>query len=216
MSKIAIITCHSENMRSVADLTVPSHKAFADAWGCDHEARVVPQEECLWAKLNMVSEYLETHELVWWLDTDALVTESRPEGHPHPPAVDHVIATADINGLNAGVFAAYSSPRTMRFFHACRTYGKVLFGDRPDADQQTMRYFSLDHPYKGIIEYVTQRAMNSYWPGAYEYPGCEAAWWEPGDFILHLPGLPNERRVEILNEASTMLGTRSPSPESGG
>jgi hypothetical protein len=40
--------------------------------------------------------------------------------------------------------------------------------------------------------------MNSYWPGAYEYPGSEEVHWQQGDMILHLPALDDERRVEIL------------------
>ena len=199
----AIITCFSENMQAVADLTVPTHQRLAEALGASQEARPVPKETCLWDKIAMVRQYLETHDQVLWLDADAAVTSVELQGRAWlttPPPTPVVLVTSDINGLNSGVFMATAGLQTQEYFCAVERYGKTLFGDRPNPEQQAMRHFSLEPRYAGLVQYLPQTEMNSYWPGAYDYPGAELAHWKPGHLILHLPGLYNERRIEILQQ----------------
>jgi hypothetical protein len=200
----AIITLYTESMQEVADLTIPTHIAFAQNNGWQQDSVIVEQEGCLWAKMQLICDYLnKPYDAVFWLDVDAMVTN--PE-----KSIDWILKenkradvflTSDINGLNAGIMLIRNTDRAKCFFYSCTTYGKVLFGDRPNGEQQAIRHFSLDHPYNGIVHYLdNQRELNSYYPNLYTYPQSELAHWHKGDFILHLPGTPNERRVEIFNE----------------
>jgi hypothetical protein len=199
----AILTCFSENMRGVADLTIPTHMRLAEALGAEYVARPVEKETCAWDKITMVGEALETHDQVMWIDADAAVTSTELRGRawlttPPSPAV---LFTSDINGLNAGVFMATAGLQTREFFWTVGHYGKKIFDGQPDCDQQALRHFSLEPRYAGLVQYLPQTEMNSYWPGAYDYPGAELAHWKPGHLILHLPGLSDERRIEILRSA---------------
>jgi hypothetical protein len=207
--KQAIITLYTENMKDVVDLTIPTHKNFAINNGWHQDAVLVEQENCLWDKLHLISDYLnKDFDTVLWVDADAMITNPKLN-------IDWILdtnenadlfLTSDINGLNAGVMYFRNTIRIKAFLHACRYYGKVLYGDRTQGEQQAIRHFSLAHPYNGIIHYFdNQRIFNSYWKGDWTYPNCEKSEWSIGDFILHLPGTPNERRVEIFTEASKLI-----------
>lgn len=207
--KGAIITLYTESMKEVADLTIPTHIKFAETLGWDQTSLVAQQEDCLWAKMDLISHHLEKpYDVVLWIDADAMITNTNK-------SIDDILSqnensdvflTADINGLNAGIMVIINTDKTKCFFHACRTYGKTLFGDRPNGEQQAIRHFSLAYPYDGIVHYLkNQRDLNSYYPNLYEYPNSELAHWEKGDFILHLPGTPNDKRVEIFNEVGKLL-----------
>lgn len=209
--KTLVLSCYTPSMQPVAELTIPTHKALAEHIGADHRAVELadaPITEIMWAKPELVSDALEEGYNVWWIDADAAVTnvEAVPTvGQIYGWEADGAIeATCDINGLNAGVFFVRNCWRTEQFFYACKTHGRTLFEGVNTGEQMAMCHFASRPPYENIIAYCDrQRTMNSYWPKAYTYPGCEAAWWERGDFILHLPGLTNSKRVEILREVLT-------------
>jgi hypothetical protein len=207
--KQAIITLYTDNMQEVVDLTTPTHKDFAEKNQWHQTARRIEPENCLWDKLEIISEYLDLDfDAILWVDADAMITNPnwKIDWILDKNKNADVFLTSDINGLNAGVMYIRNTDRSKQFFHACRTYGKTLFGDRPNGEQQAIRHFSLAYPYDGIIHYLDdQRILNSYWKGEYKYPLCEKAHWSYGDFILHIPGTPNERRVEIFTEASKLI-----------
>jgi hypothetical protein len=196
--KIVVCTCYSGNMQEVADLTVPSHKKLADFLGAVHVVETVPEEGAAWAKLDMVSQLLPSFEALLWLDTDLLVTN--PAALQPCSQENLITAPWDINGFNSGVFWALNGILVRKFFHACRTHGRSVWGDRVAGDQIAMQHFSSHTPYRGLVHLVPLKSFCSYWKGAYEYPGCEADWWGDGDAALHLPGIPNERRVEIFKQ----------------
>ena len=194
----AVITCYSENMSEVAALTVPTHARLAETWSMHHEARTVPQEGCLWAKVAMIREYLDRgHPLVCWLDADAAVTNpSKRE-----PRASSLALTCDVHGPNAGIMFIANTLLTRQFFFALSGYGRQLAANMINPEQSAIRWLTLHPPYDQLLDIRAQRTMNSYWPGAYEYPGAEEAHWQKGDLILHLPALANERRLEIFSQA---------------
>jgi hypothetical protein len=195
-----VLSLSTPQLGDVVALTRPTHEAFTNRWGFNHRHVEFPDmglEEIMWMKPDLVYEELTAGNNVWWIDADAAVTNPSKMPYLGPD----VTASCDINGLNAGVFYVENTVDTLRLFYACKTHGRTLFGDQSLGEQRAMQQFTSHEPYHGMITYIQQRAINSYWPGAYDYPGHETAEWQPGDFVLHLPGLPNERRVEILKAA---------------
>jgi hypothetical protein len=194
----AVITCYSENMAEVAALTVPTHAKFAETWSMHHEARTVPQEGAIWAKIAMIREYLDRgHPLVCWLDADAAVTNPTKR----EPRTSSLALTCDVHGPNAGIMFIANTLLTRQFFFALSGHARQIVEDRINPEQTGIRLLTAHLPYDRLLEIRAQRTMNSYWPGAYQYPGAEEAHWQKGDLILHLPGLENERRLEILSQA---------------
>lgn len=211
MKPCALVTCYTEDFTPVADLTVPTHREYAERHGYVYENRIVPKEVVLRQKLEMVYEYLEAgHKAVMWTDADAMVTNMTESLRDLFRAnsfsmlvsrIAGVYLTTDVHGLNAGVFAVHNQLLTRQLFYALKGYGYDLFQDRMNPEQQAMRHLLSAAPYDDLVEYVPQKSLNAYWPGAYDYPGAEDVAWQPGDFILHLPAIPNSRRVEIFREA---------------
>jgi hypothetical protein len=50
MTNATVITCYTETLQSLADLTVPSHARLADHLGAKQKAALVPPEGVLWEK----------------------------------------------------------------------------------------------------------------------------------------------------------------------
>lgn len=207
--KSAIITLYTENMQSVANFTVPTHIEFAEKNNWDQVTILSDNADSLWAKMQLICDYLDKdYKAVMWVDADAMITNTSF-------SVDWILdenknadvfLTSDVNGLNAGVMLIRNTDRAKAFFYACTNYGKTLFGDRQNGEQQAIRHFSLAHPYEGIIYYLPdQRTLNSYYPNLYKYPGSELAHWTSRDFILHLPGTSNDIRVEIFDKVGKVL-----------
>ena len=105
----------------------------------------------------------------------------------------------DYNGINAGVFIIRKSEWSITFLNwilKCR--GKEKMYCEQDAIAMYMRLFPNDKK----IKIVPHPAFNSY---LYEnYPEIppqpnEGGQWREGDFLLHLPGMSNEKRIEIFS-----------------
>jgi galactosyl transferase GMA12/MNN10 family len=98
-------------------------------------------------------------------------------------------------GLNNGVFLLRNCLMGREFLR-----GVLDRRGKDIHDQQAMQNVMATMP-ELKVGLVPQRSMNSY---LYEeYPTIkadEAGQWQPGDFILHLPGLGFERRMELLKE----------------
>jgi hypothetical protein len=194
-----VLSFYTPAMQAVGEVTAQHNQKFAERCGFAFQCRILLDEttpdEAMWRKPELIFDLLRAGENVWWIDADAVVTN--PEALP-PCDPAKITISCDIHGMNAGVFHVPSTPQTLRFFYACLTHGRTLFGDRATGEQRAMQHFSGYEPYKDILSFVPQRVLNSYWPMEYSYPGEDEGAWQPGDFILHMPGLSNERRVDIL------------------
>jgi hypothetical protein len=210
MMNTTVVSFYTPDMSEVGEITSAANKKFAARHGFEHRIPLLPisAEDAVWAKLDLVYEELSRGNNVWWIDADAAVMN--PESKPLLPC-DRVTASYDINGLNTGVFYAPANDRVLRYFYACRTHGRTLFDGRKTGDQISMQHFVSHVPYLELIDYAPTRVMQSYWPGAYDYPFAEADHYQAGDFILHLPGMSNSDRVRIFEE---VLGGSTSSPGS--
>ncbi len=47
---------------------------------------------------------------------------------------------------------------------------------------------------------VHQKCFNSYLYSEYTYPDDKGGSYTKGDFVLHLPGMPNHRRLQLIQE----------------
>ena len=47
---------------------------------------------------------------------------------------------------------------------------------------------------------VHQRVFNAYPYSEYQYPNDGGGSFQPGDFVIHLPGLSNARRLELMRQ----------------
>ncbi len=197
MNLPTIISASSPSFSPVALRTRANHQAYADAHGYGYVHQEWEDGELSWAKPGLILEILESDPRiprVIWIDSDAVFTNMDTP----IPETSGVTMSCDVNGLCAGVMLLENTVEVRALLYAVSTSGPQLFPENPWSDQMALRFFLAGPPYDRLLKLRHQRAMNSYWPGAYSYPGAEKGHWQEGDWILHLPGLSHERRIEIL------------------
>lgn len=193
----AIFTSYDKPYKKVADITVPIMAEYCDRWGYEFQVRQNPvyPNGIIWGRINDFMAYDGSAEWMVHLDADVLITNLKSklemviEDFAHTPFKPIIITGEDHNGINDG-------------FLACKNPSRSTLNALWEPKKYDCFQTALTANVRGLVGVwapVHQRLVNSYHPG--EYPGQDPkGQWEHGDFILHLPGRSNERRVELLNE----------------
>ena len=122
----------------------------------------------------------------------------------------HVVLTTDGNGINAGSFFIRNSPEGNHYLNEIiHSIGKF------NNEQDFFQHCYNSNNYKNIISVYPQRKFNSYIYHCNHYTNNKNAFssnfnlgldyfgnngsWEKGDFMFHLPGMPLQYRILILN-----------------
>jgi hypothetical protein len=92
------------------------------------------------------------------------------------------------------------------FLYAINTLGKNFYHSHPFLEQEALSRFAFQKPYCDVVKIIPQKGMNSYLHKVYGRPEEWPGNWEPGDWILHLPGMTVELRIQILGEIEKILG----------
>lgn len=161
-----------------------------------------------WGKIPEVIQSLRQSGVEWvmWLDADTYITnlDQRIEELLRP-GVDLQIGY-ETTGINCGVFIARVCEWTLRYFETVQFLGTA--GHRDDLvgdclEQTTMRHILKTFPEHQSHVYVEeQHVLNSY-----------LETWQPGDFLLHLAGVPHDSRLRILRRLQQ--GPMTPTPFAG-
>lgn len=137
-----------------------------------------------------------------------------------------LIISADGNGLQSDSFIMRSNERTIKFLedvlswegyaaneqdamnivlsgsNSIYNYGAKVVHLRRDGDPPTVPILKdLETALNGSpvrVRLVPQREINAYPHSCYNGTGKEPHSWRPGDFICHMPGLPNSVRIPFF------------------
>jgi hypothetical protein len=104
--------------------------------------------------------------------------------------------THDVNGLNSGVYIVRATLGTRKFLEDALARAGLpgVFGE-----QDAMRDSLKIEAFGNLTKIVPHPAFNSFLYAEYGLTKTrEQGQWEPGDFLLHLPGRSNERRIELF------------------
>jgi hypothetical protein len=179
----------SEAYKSVTEVT---HKTV-DSYGKKHEIPVVRLlsstnlETICKTKISTILRLLNsgfTH--VFWIDTDAYINNPLPLENFIDNDHDLFISQ-DINGINAGVMIVASKEMMQEV---------LSLPIVPNLYEQGA-IASIMHKYK--VKFLTQKDFQGYFYELYglNYPQGQA---DENSFVIHLPGLPNEKRLEVLKK----------------
>lgn len=204
--KVAVVMAHSPNYAPLAELTVPTVRAWCEKHGYDlvYVPDADPQRGDrikieLYQQLYMQAQ----HDTFVWIDTDAAISNSevRIEKFVEWHDIDekaHVIFGADPAGLNSGFFVARFSPEAFAYLSESQKRSAEMGW----ADQVGMIQMALLHPYSKWVKVTDGKYCNAYpmehYPGWQLYPDINQ--WEEGCFVLHLPGMSMERRIAVLQD----------------
>lgn len=136
-------------------------------------------------------------DLIWYKDIDSLITNM---SKPIPQNFDGDFAiTRDFNELNGGSILIRNTP----VGHAINSY---ILADRNnyENEQNVFNSDAFQDCFYKRISHLPQSEINSY---RYDlYPECKSHvgredlgdWVEGKSFVLHVPGLSLEKRLEVL------------------
>jgi hypothetical protein len=195
-----ILTGYTHHIRGIAEFCLPSKQAWAERHGCelivlrDDE---FPQEQGhpSFQKIRWIRDYLVVHDRpVIWLDADSLVTNPEVKPAELLPRYGCGVMTAsrDYNDAGRPPHKAWSAGNTAwRPELAAIRWIEAAMQDEPSRwgglwDQDALQKTQPGH----IVDIREPRAMNAVHPA---FGGAAA--WQPGDFLLHFTGIPQDHRL---------------------
>lgn len=199
--KIGVCTHYTADWLKLADITIDVLDKYCQKHNYDLNVNEFLQE----GKYNGINkilqaiDHLETNDVVMVMDIDTMVMNHTIKIEDLIDNEHDLFITTDYNGINAGVFII----RNTDWGYAFLNY--VLDAIREPnihCEQDAIKKYVGQYRSAGI-KYLPQYKMNSY---LYElYPNIPLQSHEQGnfnlfDFILHLPGIALQKRIEIFNE----------------
>lgn len=196
---ISVLLFFDEHFDAVAEVTLPWWEKYCVRHGYDltvHRGGFGDNRgQISFQKSQMVRRMLGVSPWLVVADLDTLVTNQTIKFETFLQYGCAVYACEDSNGMNAGVYAVRDTFEGRGLMdYASHFASKAKSGE---GDQNAIRDWISRNP----LEYccVPHPAFNSYLYEEYgETRTHEEGQWQPGDFLLHLPGMKNERRIELF------------------
>jgi hypothetical protein len=159
-------------------------------------------------KIHYVLELFQQHPEIEWMlfsECDATVTNLNIRLEDRIDNDYHFIIPVDRLNLNSGNFLARNSEQGRAYLQMI-VDREEAYKDVEWAEQQVI--IDSIEEFQTIVKIVPQRYMNSYIQAPYDY--CDvrtdvlgnSGEWEPGDWILHLPGLHKPVRIDVIKQIS--------------
>jgi hypothetical protein len=206
---IAILTVYTEDYKPLADIVIPNLQRYClkhdyDLYDfkIDHSGVYYGYQK-LEKLLAILKE--ENIDAVLCIDLDVLITNHNIKIESFLDSEHDFYITKDVNGINAGSFIIKSSEWSIKFLRT------ILHNtSKFECEQNAFEYFNNLPEHKDKIKVLEHPSINSYMYAEYgptwgiivdkkiDKPLHKEGNWEIGDFILHLPGITFERRLEIF------------------
>jgi hypothetical protein len=198
MRLIYVITAWDGNQDALAKVSMPNILAYCHRHNYGLiQARNGERHPCWW-KVKAVEQALAEIKPDWavWLDIDLWITNHTTKLE-YWMSLDHdFVCSYDKNGLNAGVLFFRNTEWTRQLLERwweTDTHGCV------SPEQSALAYClpAMNANSKWCCR--PQKEFNAYDYSEYGYSYASGQ-WEVGDFILHMPGVTNERRIERFTQ----------------
>jgi hypothetical protein len=201
----------------VAALTAPVLREYAKRHGYNlvEIVNATVHRSIVWDRFMHIASALDAGaDVVAWFDADVLITNLhirlenlanlRYEGFTLAEAVcedgqprlnDGVTIVTDPYGVLADTCRAiHTYPGAKGIYCGQDVLQAALDNDEVDPRQHIQTVIP--------IRTLPHKTLNSFLYTEYNMPETTPGHWTPGDFVLHLPGRTNERRVELFTDYS--------------
>lgn len=202
---IDLFTCYSDDCQPLADVVLPNFQEYAHKQGY----RLIVRKGCYqgnegdpyypYNKILFLREYLLNHtvKFVWVLDLDLLLTDMRRDVAAEISLKHNLLIARDINGINAGSFLLRNSKWAIEWLDAI-----LALRGSSSSEQHAIQKMNEIPKWSKRTRILSHPSINSIYYRAYPdhpIPKHEEGNWQPGDFVLHLPGKTMQDRIEILS-----------------
>lgn len=210
-----VATMHDQGYRSLSQVTCDNNKVpYCELHGYELAVKTDEWSDVIYFdKIQFLIDILENNpdvKWIWWLDTDALITNFTKKIEDYVDDQYHIIMSTDVNGMNCGSFFIKNSPEALEWLRMILDHKeryKLKRWDNPEQTPMIMTYIK----YKDWIKLVPQKEINSY-NYALLYPTLSnkdmlgvVGEWAPGDWVLHWPGISNPQRIQIAQQVALQI-----------
>jgi len=196
---ISVFVSYTEDFDEVAEVTLPPLRTYCQLHGYDltiHRGGFGKRERMFcFQKTELALYLLYGCEYLFVLDIDTMVTNASIKLEGFVDSDHYLFACEDVNGLNAGAYIVRNCKQAHNMLQFVVAYGHSAPEGHGDQNGLNAWIKWNSEGYKA----VPHPAFNSYLYEEYQIREThENGQWAPGDFLLHLPGIKNERRIELF------------------
>ena len=215
--KFALVTAYDEAYQPLAELTWEKNKKlYAQKWGYDTyevTSGFTSIGDISWARTRKVVELLESgYDWVHAVGCDTMITNFNITLEDLVDNRSDFIIATDCFNINNDSYLAHNTKNCIDWLKYLDTLQDQYCMKHPWNDQQCM----IDNIEQlgGGLKIVPQRLINSY--DYDQYPGSvphvykkdifgNDGQWQPGDFLIQWPGIPNDRRIPLAQQMLTQI-----------
>ncbi len=189
-----------EEFKETVQLGIDNKRAYCKKYGYEFicgEKSLDSSRPIPWSKLLLLLSVMEnsSHEWLFWTDADSIVTNfAIPLEDFIDPDYDFIL-TQDMNGLNTGQFFIRNCDRVRDFFKRAYAHEECIHHIYWE-QQGVIAELELDSDFRARTKVVPQRLFNSYAPE--NHGVISNVTFQPGDFIVHFPGVRDKQRLKKL------------------
>jgi hypothetical protein len=210
MMTVAILTVYTDNFKPLADIVIPNMERYCVKHGYSLYAYDITGTDIYYGykKIEKLLSILDTDDIdiVLVLDLDTLITNHNTRIESFVDEIHDFFICQDVNGINAGAFIIKNTNWSINFLRLVLSKQNEY-----ECEQNIFEAFAKLLCNNSKIKILEHPSINSLFYSEYaptwgiivgsmsEKPAHKEGDWQKGDFILHLPGIPLERRVEIFN-----------------
>jgi hypothetical protein len=200
--KVCIVTEYCDRYNEIADVSLPNMIEYGTRHDyCHYLIKLSNDEGFHYKKHEHFKKLFETGiDLIFYKDIDSIITNLSV---PIESFIDDehslFICGDDIFGINGGSLII-KNDMYGQFVNNYILSKREYFNN----EQEVMEHYKIPLQAVGCMKILPHPSINSY--PYKEYPELkqvtrEEGNWHEGDFLLHCPALPYEKRAEILRNA---------------
>lgn len=193
----------------MAEIIVPNAAEYCEKHGYELEILEYPEwgSNTGYEKLELIKEmFLDGDaDVIFSMDCDTLITNHKHKVEDYLQEGKDFYITKDVNSFNAGSFIIRKSEWSLYFIDYLLSKRGL---EGMYCEQNAIECFDREFPNSKEIKVLPHPSINSYhyflYPSHEDITSSEAGCWWEGCFVLHLPGLGFEQRLDILKSTKVI------------
>lgn len=174
-------------------LTAANRAEYCVRWGIDLDLRKYdPSLSLTYQRTDFELDALQHCDWLWFMGVDTCITNMTVD--VRKLITDHgnidVLIGDDTWGINNDSTFIRNCPQSITWLKNVRKDLDKM------SDQDSMAQWFSKMP-ELHVKHVCHKLFNAY-PVRHEY--ADPGYWDPGDFVAHWPGIPNEYRLPYVTE----------------
>jgi hypothetical protein len=199
--KVCCCTYYSPSHKALADISLPNLSEYCARHGYYMRVDNIENDKWEYVKHKMFEELFDLgYGLIWYRDIDSVITNLSIPITSFTDEHYSFYITKDANELNGGSVIIKNT-------EAGRRFNKIILSQSGVYENEQNVYNSIPFLMFGVdfMKPLPHPSINSYDYSLYpEFPNLrrrEDGHHHEGDFVLHVPALSMERRIEVLKNA---------------